>query len=167
MKDASSSEKIRGFEKLLNFFNLNSDSACLLLLDSNIDQWDSSYPNKNVISEDIKNQDEVTEASAPVANKGVVTPDKDPVPKSLASVDKASDSTKPSKKRKGDQDKKDAPQKLSASYDEETENEEDVVVEDLTKMEALRKIIEELKGFDRGVGYAVISHNCSLTWKHK
>lgn len=29
------------------------------------------------------------------------------------------------------------------------ENEEDVVVEDLTKMEALRKIIEELKGFDR------------------
>ena len=26
---------------------------------------------------------------------------------------------------------------------------------------------EELKGFDRGVGYAVISHNCSLTWRHK
>ena len=26
------------------------------------------------MSEDIKNQDEVTEASAPVANKGVVTP---------------------------------------------------------------------------------------------
>ena len=104
------------------------------------------------MSDEIKNQDEVTEASMakpPVANKGVVAPDKDPVPKSLASVDKASDSTKPSKKRKGDQDKKDAPQKLSASYDEETENEEDVVVEDLTKMEALRKIIEELKGFDK------------------
>merc|ERR1712054_245013 len=79
---------------------------------------------------DIKNQDEVTEASAPVANKGVVTPDKDPVPKSLASVDKASDSTKPSKKRKGDSDKK-------------------IVVEDMTKMEALRKIIEELKGLDK------------------
>ena len=100
------------------------------------------------MSEDIKNQDEVTEASAPVANKGVVAPDKDPVPKSLASVDKAADGTKPSKKRKGDQDKKDAPQKLAASY-EETENEEEIVVEDLTKMEALRKIIEELKGFDK------------------
>ena len=103
------------------------------------------------MSEDIKNQDEVTEASAPVANKGVVTPDKDPVPKSLASVDKASDSTKPSKKRKGDNDKKDAPQKLSAAsnYGEETENEEEIVVEDMTKMEALRKIIEELKGLDK------------------
>jgi len=102
------------------------------------------------MSDEIKNQDEVTEASAPVANKGVVTPDKDPVPKSLASVDKASDSTKPSKKRKGDQDKKDAPQKLSAASNyEETENDEEIVVEDLTKMEALRKIIEELKGFDK------------------
>ena len=101
------------------------------------------------MSEDIKNQDEVTEASAPVANKGVVTPDKDPVPKSLASVDKASDSTKPSKKRKGDNDKKDAPQKLSAGYHEESESEEEIVVEDMTKMEALRKIIEELKGLDK------------------
>ena len=102
------------------------------------------------MSEDIKNQDEVTEASAPVANKGVVTPDKDPVPKSLASVDKAADSTKPSKKRKGDNDKKDAPQKLSAASNyEETENEEEIVVEDMTKMEALRKIIEELKGLDK------------------
>ena len=101
------------------------------------------------MSEDIKNQDEVTEASAPVANKGVVTPDKDPVPKSLASVDKASDSTKPSKKRKGDNDKKDAPQKLSAGYHEESESDEEIVVEDLTKMEALRKIIEELKGLDK------------------
>ena len=102
------------------------------------------------MSEDIKNHDEVTEASAPVANKGVVTPDKDPVPKSLASVDKASDSTKPSKKRKGDSDKKDAPQKLSAASNyEETENDEEIVVEDMTKMEALRKIIEELKGLDK------------------
>ena len=102
------------------------------------------------MSEDIKNQDEVTEASAPVANKGVVTPDKDPVPKSLASVDKASDSTKPSKKRKGDKDQKDKPQKLSAGYHgEESESDEEIVVEDLTKMEALRKIIEELKGFDK------------------
>ena len=102
------------------------------------------------MSEDIKNQDEVTEASAPVANKGVVAPDKDPVPKSLASVDKAADGTKPSKKRKGDQDKKDAPQKLAAASNyEETENDEEIVVEDLTKMEALRKIIEELKGFDK------------------
>ena len=101
------------------------------------------------MSEDILNQDEVTEASAPVANKGVVAPDKDPVPKSLASVDKASDSTKPSKKRKGDQDKKDAPQKLSAGYHEESESDEEIVVEDMTKMEALRKIIEELKGLDK------------------
>ncbi len=102
------------------------------------------------MSEDIKNQDEVTEASAPVANKGVVTPDKDPVPKSLASVDKAADSTKPSKKRKGDNDKKDAPQKLAAASNyEETENDEEIVVEDMTKMEALRKIIEELKGLDK------------------
>ena len=102
------------------------------------------------MSEDIKNQDEVAEAKAPVANKGVVTPDKDPVPKSLASVDKASDGTKPSKKRKGDQDKKDSPQKLNAaSYKEDADNEEEVVVEDMTKMEALRKIIEELKGFDK------------------
>ena len=103
------------------------------------------------MSDEIKNQDEVTEASMakpPVANKGVVAPDKDPVPKSLASVDKASDSTKPSKKRKGDQDKKDSPQKLNANY-EESENDEEIVVEDLTKMEALRKIIEELKGFDK------------------
>ena len=83
-------------------------------------------------------------------SKGVVTPDKDPVPKSLASVDKASDSTKPSKKRKGDSDKKDAPQKLSAASNyEETENDEEIVVEDMTKMEALRKIIEELKGLDK------------------
>ena len=99
------------------------------------------------MSEDIKNQDEVTEASMakpPVANKGVVAPEKDPEKSSVASVDKAADSTKPSKKRKGDKDQKDAPQKLSASYEEETDNEEDIVVEDLTKMEALRKIIEEL-----------------------
>ena len=103
------------------------------------------------MSEDILNQDEeVTEASAPVANKGVVTPDKDPVPKSLASVDKAADGTKPSKKRKGDQDKKDGPQKLNAaSYKEDADNEEEIVVEDMTKMEALRKIIEELKGLDK------------------
>ena len=95
------------------------------------------------------NQDEVMEASAPVANKGVVTPEKDPEKSSLASVDKAGDATKPSKKRKGDKDQKDAPQKLSASYKEDTDSEEDVVVEDLTKMEALRKIIEELKGFEK------------------
>ena len=100
------------------------------------------------MSDEIKNQDEVTEASAPVANKGVVAPEKDPEKSSLASVDKAADSTKPSKKRKGDKDQKDAPQKLNANY-EESENDEEIVVEDLTKMEALRKIIEELKGFDR------------------
>ncbi len=104
------------------------------------------------MSEDIKNQDEVTEASAPVANKGVVTPDKDPVPKAIKSVDKAGDSTKKSKKRKGDSDKgdKSAPEQgnvklnamnMMASYKEE--------IEDMTKMEALRKIIEELKGFSR------------------
>ena len=102
------------------------------------------------MSDEIKNQDEVTEASAPVANKGVVTPEKDPEKSSLASVDKAADSTKPSKKRKGDKDQKDKPQKLSAGYHgEESESDEEIVVEDLTKMEALRKIIEELKGFDK------------------
>ena len=109
------------------------------------------------MSDEIKNQDEVMEASAPVANKGVVTPDKDPVPKSIASVDKAGDSTKKSKKRKGDSDKGDktAPEQgnvklnamnmnamnMMASYKEE--------IEDMTKMEALRKLIEELKGFSR------------------
>ena len=102
------------------------------------------------MSDEIKNQDEVTEASAPVANKGVVTPEKDPEKSSLASVDKAADSTKPSKKRKGDKDQKDKPAKLSAGYHgEESESDEEIVVEDLTKMEALRKIIEELKGFDK------------------
>ena len=104
------------------------------------------------MSDEIKNQDEVMEASAPVANKGVVTPDKDPVPKAIASVDKAGDSTKKSKKRKGDSDKgdKSAPEQgnvklnamnMMASYKEE--------IEDMTKMEALRKLIEELKGFSR------------------
>ena len=45
---------------------------------------------------------------------------------------------------------KDAPQKLSAASNyEETENDEEIVVEDMTKMEALRKIIEELKGLDK------------------
>jgi len=101
------------------------------------------------MSDEIKNQDEVMEASAPVANKGVVTPEKDPEKSSLASVDKAGDATKPSKKRKGDKDQKDAPQKLSASYKEDTDSEEEIVVEYLTKMEALRKIIEELKGFEK------------------
>ncbi len=101
------------------------------------------------MSDEIKNQDEVMEASAPVANKGVVTPEKDPEKSSLASVDKAGDATKPSKKRKGDKEQKDAPQKLSASYKEDTDSEEEIVVEDLTKMEALRKIIEELKGFEK------------------
>merc|ERR1712224_793549 len=67
------------------------------------------------------------------------------------------DSTKKSKKRKGDSDKGDktAPEQgnvklnamnmnamnMMASYKEE--------IEDMTKMEALRKIIEELKGFSR------------------
>ena len=52
------------------------------------------------MSEDIKNQDELGEASAPSANKGVVTPEKDPEKGSLASIDKAGDATKTSKKRK-------------------------------------------------------------------
>ena len=96
------------------------------------------------MSEDIKNQDEVAEAKAPVANKGVVTPDKDPEKASLASVDKTADATKPSKKRKGDKDQGDK----VAPKQEETESDE-LVVEDMTKMEALRSIIEELKGFDK------------------
>jgi hypothetical protein len=91
------------------------------------------------MSEDIKNQDEVTEASAPVANKGVVTPEKDPESKSLASTDKAGDATKVSKKRKGDKDQGD---KVAPKQDE-------ISVEDMTKMEALRNIIETLKGFEK------------------
>ena len=91
------------------------------------------------------NQDEVMEASAPVANKGVVTPEKDPEKSSLASVDKASDATKPSKKRKGDKDQGDK----SAPKQEEIESNDELVVEDMTKMEALRSIIEELKGFEK------------------
>jgi len=91
------------------------------------------------MSEDIKNQDEVMEASAPVANKGVVTPEKDPEKKSLASTDKAGDATKPSKKRKGDKDQ----------GDKVAPKQEEVSVEDMTKMEALRNIIETLKGFEK------------------
>ena len=91
------------------------------------------------MSEDIKNQDEVAEAKAPVANKGVVTPDKDPEEASLASVDKTADATKPSKKRKGDKDQ----------GDKVAPKQEEISVEDMTKMEALRSIIEELKGFDK------------------
>ena len=82
---------------------------------------------------------EVMEASAPVANKGVVTPEKDPEKKSLATVDKAGDATKTSKKRKGDKD----------AGDKTAPKQEEVSVEDMTKMEALRKIIEELKGLEK------------------
>ena len=82
---------------------------------------------------------EVMEASAPVANKGVVTPEKDPEKKSLASTDKAGDATKTSKKRKGDKD----------AGDKTAPKQEEVSVEDMTKMEALRKIIEELKGLEK------------------
>jgi hypothetical protein len=91
------------------------------------------------MSEDIKNQDEVMEASAPVANKGVVTPEKDPEKKSLASTDKAGDATKTSKKRKGDKDQ----------GDKVAPKQEEISVEDMTKMEALRNIIETLKGFEK------------------
>ena len=85
---------------------------------------------------------EVMEASAPVANKGVVTPEKDPVPKSIASVDKAGDSTSKSKKRKGDSDKGDKTAPKQGSDVKED-------IEDMTKMEALRRIIEELKSFGK------------------
>ena len=85
---------------------------------------------------------EVMEASAPVANKGVVTPEKDPVPKAIASVDKAGDSTSKSKKRKGDSDKGDKTAPKQGSDVKED-------IEDMTKMEALRRIIEELKSFGK------------------
>jgi hypothetical protein len=91
------------------------------------------------MSEDIKNQDEVTEASAPVANKGVVTPEKDPESKSLASTDKAGDATKVSQTRTGDKDQ----------GDKVAPKQEEISVEDMTKMEALRNIIETLKGFEK------------------
>ena len=69
------------------------------------------------------------------------------MPKSIKSVDKAGDSTKKSKKRKGDSDKgdKNAPEQGNVKLNAATYEE----VEDMTKMEALRKIIEELKGFSR------------------
>ena len=85
---------------------------------------------------------EVMEASAPVANKGVVTPEKDPVPKAIASVDKAGDSTSKSKKRKGDSDKGD---KVAPKQGSDVKED----IEDMTKMEALRRIIEELKSFGK------------------
>jgi len=91
------------------------------------------------MSDEIKNQDEVVEASAPAANKGVVTPEKDPEKGSLASIDKAGDATKPSKKRKGDKDQ----------GDKSAPKQEEISVEDMTKMEALRSIIETLKGFEK------------------
>jgi len=91
------------------------------------------------MSEDIKNQDELGEASAPSANKGVVTPEKDPEKGSLASIDKAGDATKTSKKRKGDKDQ----------GDKVAPKQEEISVEDMTKMEALRNIIETLKGFEK------------------
>ena len=65
-----------------------------------------------------------------------LTPDKDPVPKSIASIDKAADSTKPSKKRKGDKTRKMHLKSYLWNHDEESENDEEIVVEDMTKMEA-------------------------------
>ena len=44
--------EITEIDKIMNMY-----SSCVNgMLDLNIDQWDSSYPNKNVISEDINNQ---------------------------------------------------------------------------------------------------------------
>jgi len=44
--------KLIEIDHIMNMY----DSCVNGMLDSNIDQWDSSYPNKHVISEDIKNQ---------------------------------------------------------------------------------------------------------------
>ena len=44
--------KLIEIDQIMNMYN----SCVNGMLGSNIDQWDSSYPNKNVISEDIKNQ---------------------------------------------------------------------------------------------------------------
>ena len=44
--------KLIDIDHIMNMYN----SCVNGMLESNIDQWDRSYPNKNVISEDIKNQ---------------------------------------------------------------------------------------------------------------
>jgi hypothetical protein len=86
-----------------------------------------------------------TQAKVPTTS-GAVTPDPDAPKKAVASVDKAGDATKPSKKRKGD---KDAGDKTSPKQEEVESDEEGVDVEDMTKMEALRAMIESLKGLEK------------------
>ena len=54
--------------------------------------------------QDINQETEVVEGASVPTTKGAVTPDPDAPKKALAAVDKAGDATKPSKKRKGDQD---------------------------------------------------------------
>ena len=97
--------------------------------------------------QDIQNQEtEVVEGAAVPQAKGAVTPDPDAPKKAVAAVDKAGDATKPSKKRKGDQEGGDK----SAPKQEEVESEsEEVVAEDMTKMETLRAMIEQLKGLEK------------------
>lgn len=91
-----------------------------------------------------------TQAKVPTAS-GAVTPDSDAPKKAVAAVDKAGDSTKPSKKRKGDKDAGDktAPKQEEVESDEEVVVEEEQSVEDMTKMEALRAMIESLKGLEK------------------
>jgi len=100
------------------------------------------------MSEDIQNEtisEDGTKAPVPTTS-GAVTPDSDAPKKAVASVDKAGDSTKPSKKRKGD---KDGGDKVAPKQEEVESDEEEVVVEEMTKMEALRSMIEHLKGLEK------------------
>ncbi len=96
--------------------------------------------------QDINQETEVVEGAAVPQAKGAVTPDPDAPKKAVAAVDKAGDATKPSKKRKGDQEGGDK----SAPKQEEVESDsEEVVAEDMTKMETLRAMIEQLKGLEK------------------
>lgn len=96
--------------------------------------------------QDINQETEVVEGASVPTTKGAVTPDPDAPKKAVAAVDKAGDATKPSKKRKGDQDGGDK----SAPKQEEVESDsEEVVAEDMTKMETLRAMIEQLKGLEK------------------
>jgi len=96
--------------------------------------------------QDINQETEVVEGASVPTTKGAVTPDPDAPKKAVAAVDKAGDATKPSKKRKGDQEGGDK----SAPKQEEVESDsEEVVAEDMTKMETLRAMIEQLKGLEK------------------
>ena len=96
--------------------------------------------------QDINQETEVVEGASVPTTKGAVTPDPDAPKKAVAAVDKAGDATKPSKKRKGDQE---GGAKSAPKQEEVESDSEEVVAEDMTKMETLRAMIEQLKGLEK------------------